>query len=405
MPNFTYKVRTEKGKAVQGKVTADTKGEAVDRLHKLGYTVISVEPASAFSLLSLEALGLTARIKTEEYVILASQLSAMLGSGISLISALDILVEQTENQKLRSAAQKVSDDIKGGSSFAEALSKHPGVFSSLFVNMIMAGEIAGNLEEVLNRLSGFMEKQAEFQQKVLTALFYPVILLVFSVAVVIFIILTILPAFIKMYSEAGVKLPLPTQILYNINLILRERWPVILILLAAAYLFLRYAKKSRVGKEFFDRLILEMPVWGSMARKVEIARFSRSLASLLASGVPMLQALDTLEKTTENTIFAEVIADSSNNLRRGGTLSEQMKESGEFPPMAVQMTAIGEESGTLDKMLTKVADFYEMSVDYALKRITSLLEPISLVIVGGLVGFILASVILPIFRMVTTLHK
>ena len=405
MPNYTYKVRTEKGKAVQGKVTADTKGEAVDRLHKLGYTVISVEPVSAFSLLSLEALGLTARIKTEEYVFLTFQLSAMLSSGIPLISALDILVEQTENQKLRSAIQKVSDDIKGGSSFAEALSKHPGVFSSLFVNMIMAGEIAGNLEEVLNRLSGFMEKQADFQQKVTAALFYPVILLVFSVAVVIFIILTILPAFIKMYSEAGVKLPLPTQILYNINLILRERWFVILIFLAAAYVFLRYAKKSRVGKGFFDRLILEIPVWGSMARKVEIARFSRSLSSLLASGIPMLQALDTLEKTTENTIFAEVTFDSSNNVRRGGTLSEQIKESGEFPPMAVKMIAIGEESGALDKMLSKIADFYEMSVDYAIKRVTSLLEPISLVIVGGLVGFILASVILPIFRMVTTLHK
>lgn len=405
MANFLYKVRNEKGKAIEGKISAESRLEVVDRLHKLGYTVVSVGTAPTLSLLSLEIPGLSARIKTEEYVMLTAQLSAMLSSGVPLIAALDILVDQTENSKLKSTITKVSDDVKGGSSFSESLRKHPAIFSNLFVNMVLAGETAGNLEEVLNRLSTYMERQAEFQQKVSTALFYPVILLVFSVVVVVFIILTILPAFVKMYMDAGVPLPLPTRILYNINLLIRNHWILLLFALAGMGLFFRFAKNTKAGRGFLDKLVLDIPAWGSMARKVEIASFSRTLSSLLSSGVPMLQALETLERTTENSVYAAIIRESHNNVRRGGTLSEQLKESKEFPPMAVKMTAVGEETGSLDKMLSKIADFYEMSVDYAIKKITSLIEPLFLVIVGSLVGFILASIILPIFQMVTTLRR
>ncbi|KPJ67960.1 hypothetical protein AMJ44_07010 [candidate division WOR-1 bacterium DG_54_3] len=405
MGSFAYRVRDSKGRAVQGKITADTEGEAVDRLHKLGYTVISVEPVAPIFALSFEIPGFTTRIKTEEYVMLCAQLSAMLGSGVPLTTALDILVEQTENNKLRSTIEKASDDVKGGASFAEALRKHPKVFSSMFVNLITAGEAAGNLEEVLNRLSASLERQAEFQQKVSTALFYPIILLVFSVFVVIFIILTILPAFVKMFTEAKVPLPLPTRILYAINLIIRQHWILLLVIFGGIFIFLRFAKGTKMGKALLDRITLDMPIWGGMSRKVEIARFSRTLSSLLSSGVPMLQALETLQKTTENSVYAGVIKESYDNVRKGGTLSEQLKASGEFPAMTVKMTAVGEETGSLDKMLAKVAGFYEMSVDYAIKRITALLEPLFLIIVGGLVGFILASVILPIFQMVTTLRR
>ena len=405
MANFVYKVRDDKGRSVQGKISADTQAEAVDRLHKIGDNVVSVEPLAPIFALSFEIPGLTAKIKTEEYVMLSAQLSAMLGSGVPLTSALDILVEQTENSKLKSTLEKVSEEVKGGSSFAEALRKHPRVFSGLFVNMITAGEAAGNLEEVLNRLSGFLERQAEFQQKVLTALFYPVILLVFSGFVVIFIILTILPAFVKMFTEAGVPLPLPTRILYTINLIIRQYWVLLLIALGAIFISLRYARKTKLGRWILDRVNLDIPLWGGMSRKAEIARFSRTLSSLLSSGVPMLKALETLEKTTENSVYAGVIKDSYDNVRKGGNLSEQLKASGEFPAMAVKMAAVGEEAGSLDKMLAKVADFYEMSVDYAIKRIAALLEPLFLIIVGGIVGFILASVILPIFQMVSTLRK
>lgn len=405
MENFIYKVRTDKGKAIEGKLSAESKGEAVDRLHKLGYTVVSVEPAPGFSILTMEIPGLAARIKTEEYVMLAAQLSAMLGSGVALTAALDILVDQTENARLKSAITRVGDEVKGGSSFAEALRKQPGVFGNLFVNMVMAGETAGNLEEVLNRLSVYLERQAEFQQKVATALFYPVVLMVFSVVVVVFIILTILPAFVKMYLDAGVPLPLPTRILYNINLIIRNHWVFLLIGLIGLGIFFRISKETKGGQGFLDRLVLDIPIWGAMSRKVEVATFSRTLASLLSSGVPMLQALETLERTTSNSIFQGIIRESYDNVRKGGTLSEQMKESKEFPAMAVKMTAVGEESGSLDKMLSKIADFYEMTVDYAVKRITSLIEPLFLVIVGSMVGFILASIILPIFQMVTTLRR
>jgi type IV pilus assembly protein PilC len=386
---------------------APTIGVVVDRLRGLTYTIVSVTPASAagvFDLLRLEMPSFST-IKAEDYVIYAHQLSAMLGSGIALSSAFDVLAEQTENRKLKIATQKVSAEIKAGMSLADALRKHPAVFSNLFINMVAAGEVAGNLDEVLLRLAGFLEKAADFQQKVITALLYPLTLLFFSIAVVIFVTLTILPTFVKMFKESNVPLPLPTQILYSFNLILRQSWPLFLLLALLLPFLLRYLRKSSAGKAFFDRLSLDLPVWGPLARKVEIARFLRTLSALLASGVPMLHSLETLARTTENSIFSAIAREAYENVSKGGNLSEQLKVSGEFPPMPVKMAAVGEETGTLDKMLAKVADFYETSVDYAVKRLTSLIEPIFLILVGGMVGFIVASVVLPIFNMVSTLRK
>jgi type IV pilus assembly protein PilC len=239
----------------------------------------------------------------------------------------------------------------------------------------------------------------------MTAMFYPIVLLCFSFAVVIFLIMTILPAFAKMYLDAGVKLPLPTRILYGINLLIRQHWLLLAIFFSGLTAFVIYARKKGIGKSLVDKLVLDLPLWGPMQKKVQVANFCRTLSSLLNAGVPMLQALETLEKTTENAVFAGIIRSAYENVRKGGTLSEVMKNSGEFPPMASKMAAVGEEAGPIDKMLAKVADFYEMSVDYALKRFAALLEPIFLVLVGGIVGFILASVIMPIFQMASTLRR
>ncbi|MCU0640820.1 MAG: type II secretion system F family protein [Candidatus Margulisbacteria bacterium] len=404
MSEFAYKVRDDKGRLVAGRMPGATSGEVVDRLHNLGYTVVSVKPAAAGFALDF-SLPSFSRIKTEDYVMLASQLAAMLAAGVALTAALDVIVEQTENPRLRAALQRTSDDVKAGSSLADALRKHHGTFPTLFVNMVAAGEVAGNLEEVLARLSVFMEKQADFQQKVLTAMFYPIILLCFSLAVIILVILTLLPAFVKMFKDAGVPLPGPTQFLYNVNLLVRNYWLFLLLGLSGLFLGLRYFLRTPFGRALFDRLTLDLPVWGTLSRKVAIARIFRTLASLLTAGVPILKALETLEKTTENTVYAGVIREAQHNVSKGGSLAEQLRASGEFPTMAVKMAAVGEEAGSLDKMLAKVADFYELSVDYAVKRLTALMEPFFLVVVGGVVGFILASVIMPIFQMVSTLRR
>jgi len=404
MAEYIYKVRDSKGKGHEGKMSGDNPEAVVDRLHNLGYTVVEIKKAAPALALRLE-LPTLARIKTEDYVMFTSQLSTMIAAGVPLTSALDVLIDQTENKQLKAAAAAVSEAIRGGASFADALRQHPRVFSSLFINMVAAGEVAGNLEEVLSRLAVFMEKQAEFRQKILTALFYPVILLIFSFFVVVFIIVTVLPSFVKIFQDAKVPLPLPTRILFNLNLFIRGQWPLILILVIALYLVLNYAKRSKIGKAILDRIILDLPLIGGLARKIEISRFSRTLAALLAAGVPMLQALETISRTTENSVYAGVISDTYEYVSKGGTLSEQLRQSGEIPAMPVKMAAVGEEAGSLDKMLAKVADYYEMSVDYAIKRLTSLLEPLLLIFVGSLVGFIMASVILPIFQMVSTIRR
>ncbi len=406
MANYKYKARDNKGRAINGKMDAASMGAAVDYLRKQGYVVVSVKPESpAFSFQFSIPLTMFIKIKLEDLIMCTNQLSAMLGSGIPLSTAIDILADQTENARLKEAIQKVSADIKGGTSFANALLKYPDIFPQLFVNMVAAGEVAGNLDEVLLRVAVFFEKQAQFSQKVISALFYPVILLVFSVVVIVVVVLTVLPSFVSIYKDAGVRLPLPTLILYNLNLFIRAWWPLILSVIAAMVLIFRFMRIGKRIKPIMDRIMLDLPVLGKLTRKVEIARISRTLASLLSSGIPMLQALDTLEKTTGNAIYSGVIKEARDKVGKGGALAEQFRISGEFPPMPVKMIAVGEEAGSLDKMLSKVADFYESAVDYSLERLTAMVEPIFLVLIGGIVGMIMASVILPIFRMVETIRR
>jgi len=381
----------------------DNSAAVVERLRSLHYTIVSVKPTRGLASFKFELPSLTS-ISAEQYVMYTAQLSSMLSAGFPLSTSLETMAEQTENSALRDATVVVSQDVRAGASFSEALRKQPRIFPNLFVNMVAAGEVAGNLEEVLERLSAFMEKSAEFKQKIMTAIFYPIILIVFGTLVVIFIILSVLPTFVKMFTDSGVPLPLPTQVLYNINLVIRGYWQVMLLALASFVVSFNIASKTKTGKAFIDRAVLEAPVTGPLSRKINVARFSRSLSSLLNAGVPILKSLETMEQTTDNAVFRDIAKKCYSYISKGGTLAEQLKASREFPAMPTRMVAVGEESGKLAQMLSKVADFYEMSVDYSVKRLTSILEPILLVVVGGMVGFIFASVLLPIFQMIKTIR-
>ena len=405
MPIYTYKARDEAGKLVTGSMEAANKDVLAVKLQKLKLTVISLkEKSEGFSLDSIDKFlsGFT-RVKIDDLVMFDVQLSNMISAGISLPTSLMTLTEQIDNVRLRNAIAEVYEDIKGGATFSDSLKKHPDIFSNLFTNMIHAGEVAGNLDEILSRLASFAEHDAELKQRITTAMFYPMILAVAGSLVIILIIVTILPSFAKIFIDANVPLPLPTLILYNANLFIRAFWKYVIAAIVGLYLLLRWYKGTPNGKYAVDKILLNIPVWGKLIRHSTIARLTRTLASLISSGVPMLQSLDVVEKTLDNAIISNVLKNVYSSVSKGETISKPLADSGEFPAMPVHMIAVGEETGALDIMLNKVADYYDMATDYSIKRITALLEPIFLVVIGGAVGFIFASILLPIFQMVKTL--
>jgi type IV pilus assembly protein PilC len=407
MAVFSYKGFDKSGKPLSGSIEAAGKDAAADLLRKSGLTVISLNEKKGDIDLKFidDYLKKLTKVKTNDLVMITIQLANMLDAGIPLPTALNTLVEQTENARLKEAIADIYSEIKEGKSFSESLAKHNDIFSNLFINMVAAGEVSGNLDEVLKRLATFTEREAELKQKISAAMTYPVILIVAGVGVVAFVVTTVVPPFVKIFLEGGIPLPLPTLILYQLNNIIRAAWLYIIVGSIAGVIALKRWAKTPQGKVNIDTAKMKVPVWGDLSKKVEIARLTRTLAALLSSGVPMLQALQVTEKTIDLAPMATVVKDVGTAVSKGKSISESLKESKMFPPMPIHMIAVGEDTGTLEIMLNKIADFYDLATDYAIKKLTALLEPMFLVIIGGLVGFIFASILLPIFSMVKTLGR
>jgi type IV pilus assembly protein PilC len=404
MPKYSYKARDESGKSVSGTLEASNTDSLVSKLRKQKYFVTSVTEKTPTAAIDDFFMRFT-KVKLNDLVMFNFQLSNMIGAGIPLPTALMSLVEQTENPKLRNAVIKVNEDIKEGQTFSDSLKKHPDIFPPLFVNMVRAGEVAGNLDEILVRLSSFMERESELRAKITTALFYPVILAVVGTLVIVLIIVTILPSFAKIFIESNVPLPLPTLVLYRANIYIRAYWRQAIVAIIGLNLLLNWYKKTPSGKYNIDSAVLLLPVWGKIIRQSTVSRLSRTLGSLISTGVPMLQALEVTELTIDNAIISRVLKKVYASVSKGETISAPLRESGQFPAMAIHMVAVGEETGALDTMLSKVADYFDLATEYSVKKITALLEPMFLVIIGGAVGFIFASILLPIFSMVKTLHR
>jgi type IV pilus assembly protein PilC len=404
MPKYSYKARDESGKSVSGTLEASNTDSLVSKLRKQKYFVTSVTEKTPTAAIDDFFMRFT-KVKLNDLVMFNFQLSNMIGAGIPLPTALMSLVEQTENPKLRNAVIKVNEDIKEGQTFSDSLKKHPDIFPPLFVNMVRAGEVAGNLDEILVRLSSFMERESELRAKITTALFYPVILAVVGTLVIVLIIVTILPSFAKIFIESNVPLPLPTLVLYRANIYIRAYWRQAIVAIIGLNLLLNWYKKTPSGKYNIDSAVLLLPVWGKIIRQSTVSRLSRTLGSLISTGVPMLQALEVTELTIDNAIISRVLKKVYASVSKGETISAPLRESGQFPAMAIHMVAVGEETGALDTMLNKVADYFDLATEYSVKKITALLEPMFLVIIGGAVGFIFASILLPIFSMVKTLHR
>lgn len=404
MTAYNYRARDSAGKSVRGTMDASDKAELIDKLQKMGYMTTSVTEAGS----GIQIASIFDRLKwisSGDLLIFYIQLSNMISAGITILMSLSTLAKQVENKAFKAAIDDVANHVESGGTLSQGFATHSKIFSTLFINMIKAGEASGNLDKVLLRYADFYEKQADLKEKVKGALFYPVILLCAGLTVMLFIVTAVIPQFAEIYMKANIPLPIPTLIVYKIGVAIKHYWYLLIILaIAAVFGIMRYFSTKR-GTLFIDTLKLRLPIVGPLYRKIVVARFARTLSTLLGSGVPILESLDITKDVAGNVVLERVIADVRKYVEKGERMSEPMKISGEFPPDVVQMVAVGEETGSIDTMLNKIADFYDMTVGYSVKKLTTIIEPVFLVILGCMVGFILASMLLPIFDMVKTLRR
>lgn len=406
MASYAYTIRDANGALRQGTREGENERAVASWLQEQGYTVIKIERAKAVKPRSPG--GGFGRVKLSDLSIFCRQFSTMVDAGVSLVRCLSVLSEQTQSPKLRRIIMDVEQEVQSGQTLSRALSKYPNVFSNLFVGLIRAGEVGGALEESLQRLSTFLEKDMELRRKVRGAMTYPCIVLVVALAIVIGLVTFILPKFMSLFLELEMKegdMPIMTVMLMNFSHFLTSKWWIMLLIVITFLVTFRMFTRTRVGRRVYDRIKLTAPVFGKLNHKICLARFSRTLATLLVSGVPILQALETVAGTVANDIIGDAILEARSRIREGDRIADPLQKSKMFPPMVVQMISIGEESGALDQMLTKIAEFYESEVDAALQSLTSAIEPVLIVFLGGAVGFIVISMFLPLISIIQNLSS
>jgi type IV pilus assembly protein PilC len=397
MPVFSYSARpaTGVGGIQNGEVDLTSKDEVLAYLHKQKLIPVSVREKP-------KDLSFTfgTGIKTRDIVIFTRQFATMINSGLPLVQALDILAEQTENTSLRKVIQDVLYDVESGHTLADAMGKHPKVFTDLFVNMVAAGEAGGILDTILLRLATFLEKNDALVRKIKGAMIYPAVIAFVATSAVAILLIFVIPTFQQMFDAAGVPLPLPTRVVIFMSIILQGYWWAILIGIIATALGIRQAYQTSAGRLAIDRTILNVPILGDMQRKAAVARFTRTLGTLVSSGVSILEGLEITAKTAGNRVIHDAVMNSRASIAGGETIAGPLKESGVFPPMVVQMINVGEQTGGLDEMLTKIADFYDEEVDAAVEALLSAMEPIMIVVLGVVVGGMIVAMYLPIFDMI-----
>jgi len=339
------------------------------------------------------------KVKPKTLAIFTRQLATMIDAGLPLVQSLDILAEQEENPTFKEILGQVKDDVESGMTFAAALKKHPKAFNDLYTNMIVAGEEAGTLDIILNRLATFIEKAEALRRKVKSALMYPMIVTFVAIVVVGILMVFVIPTFEKMFREAGQQLPGLTQLVVDTSKFIRSHILIVIGFVIALVIAIRYIRKTDKGKKAIDSLLLKLPIFGILLRKVAVARFTRTLSTLMQSGVPILDGLQLVAKTSGNKVIEDAVMEARENISSGENIAEPLARSNVFPPMVTRMISVGENTGALDQMLNKIADFYEDEVDTAVAGLTSMLEPLMIVFLGGVVGTIVIAMYLPIFNM------
>jgi type IV pilus assembly protein PilC len=396
MPKFVYSARPAAGGDIQsGEMVVNTKDEVLSYLHRQKMIPVSVRQKEAGINLTIGT-----GIKTRDIVIFTRQFATMINSGLPLVQSLDILAEQTENQAFRKVIQEVLYDVESGNTLADSMKKHPKVFTELYVNMVAAGEAGGILDTILLRLATFLEKNDALVRKIKGAMIYPGVILTVAVLAVVILLLFVIPTFQTMFESAGVPLPMPTRIVIGMSAFLQAYWWALgLGVIVAAFLF-RQVYATSDGKLLFDRILLRLPILGDLQRKAAVARFTRTLGTLVSSGVAILEGLEITAKTAGNRVIHDAVMSSRASIAGGETIAAPLKESGVFPPMVVQMINVGEQTGGLDEMLSKIADFYDEEVDAAVEALLSAMEPIMIVFLGTIVGGMIVAMYLPIFDMI-----
>jgi type IV pilus assembly protein PilC len=400
---YAFVGRNGLGEAVSGAIDGDTDIAAISRLQEMGYIITSLKrKASQPTVEGL--LSRFAGVRLKDLTIFTRQLATMINAGLAIIASLSILQAQTASQKLREIIGKVRSDVEGGQPLSEAMARNPEAFNQLYTNMVRAGETGGALDDVLGRLSAFLEAELKLRQRIKSAMVYPVLIACAAGGIVSFIVFFVLPKFVAVFQDLDVPLPLPTRMLIWFTITTRRYWYVYVLVLVVAVYGFRYYVGTPDGRRWFDRFKLRMPLFGPINRNVVMARFSRTLGTLIHSGVPILSALDVVGKATANVEMIRAIDNVRASIREGESISGPLQASGMFPAMVVQMVAVGERTGALDTMLEKVADFYDTEVEYAVAALTSILEPMLIMVMGGIVGFIVVSFYLPLFTLVGALH-
>jgi type IV pilus assembly protein PilC len=397
MPVFVWVAQTKKGRKLKGEIDAANEAIALSQLKKRNFTVkkLKPKPKDIFQNISF----LKPKVTKKDLMIFTRQFSTMIDAGLPLVQGLTILAEQSENPTFKAILKEITKDVEGGSTLAEAMKKHPKIFDSLFVNLVAAGEMGGMLDTILRRLAQFIEKAEKLKSQIKGAMTYPLVVVAIAIIVIAVILIFVIPVFEDMFKSFGSALPTPTQIVVNMSRFLKSNihW-VIIALMALIYGFKRY-RDTAAGRKVTDSLFLKLPVFGNLLKKTAVARFTRTLGTMISSGVPILDALEIVAKTAGNVVIEEIIYEVRGSIAEGQTIAEPLSENDIFPGMVIQMIAVGEATGALDSMLEKIADFYDEEVDAAVAALTSMLEPLLMLFLGGSIGGLVIAMYLPIFGM------
>ncbi|MCC8985036.1 MAG: type II secretion system F family protein [Nitrospira sp.] len=399
MSTFTYVGRNRQGAVKKGELTAKTRDEAVDQLRKQQVVVTSLEEKSGGGKFKL---SLGSGLTDKDLVVFTRQFGTMINAGLPLIQCLDILSTQSENKVLRETVGDVKNSVEAGSTFSDALKRHPKVFDDLYVNMIHAGEVGGLLDTILTRLAKHIEKAMKLKGQIKSAMVYPTAIVGVAVVIISVLMVWVIPVFAQMFTEMSggkVGLPGPTQIVINVSNFFQSYWYAMFGALAGTIFAIKRYYATVNGRVVIDRLLLKMPIVGDLIRKASVAKFTRTLGTLITSGVPLLEGLSICAKTSGNKVIEEALMNARVSISGGKTISEPLAKCNVFPKMVTHMISVGESTGALDAMLGKIADFYEDEVDQAVETLTSLLEPIMMVVLGTIIGFIVVAMYLPIFTM------
>ena len=411
MAEYSYKVKDKRGRIKTGIIKADSKTSVVAKLQRDGYYPISIiekeshKAKTGAAILSRRiSLQTFERIRNKDIVVFTRQLSNLINSRMPIVKALDVLIKQTENKRLNTVIQALKEEVQDGAAFSEALAKHPKIFSNLYTGMVRAGESGGVLDIVLTELAEFSEEEEALRNRVKSALAYPAVMVLVGGATVIFLLSFVIPRFVMMFSNINQTLPLPTRMLIFGSHSLRVYWWIYLLIVFLALLAFRQYTKREEGRIAFDRAKLDIPVFGKVFRKILIARFNRTLGTLIKSGVPILKAIKITQGVIVNRIFSVELNKIYDGLKEGKSLSQLLTQSKEFPPIIADMVAVGEKTGNLGDSLFKIATSYEEEVENELKALTSLLEPVIILIMGVIVGFIVLSMLLPVFELTAVMR-